>query len=31
MFSSISPLFDVTPPSCALNEEGILNQNWLRG
>ena len=31
MFSSIDPLFDVTPPSCALNEEGILNQNWLRG
>ena len=31
MFSSIYPLSDVTPPSCALNEEGILNQNWLRG
>jgi hypothetical protein len=31
MFSSIDPLSDVTPPSCALNEEGILNQNWLRG
>ena len=31
MFSSIAPLFDVTPPSCALNEEGILNQSWLRG
>ncbi len=29
-FSSITHQSHVSPPSCALNEDGILNQNWLR-